>query len=1028
MKKVYLIATILLMPILIEAQQIIPDRIGQMPDRPEPYNIRNWSKVAHSYDSLVFDTSLTGEYLPLTVIDESGINYDHPHIGIASYVGQNPQEVAEAINYLPALIGASLNGIDKSDQFGQNWVFMAGDFFNRANGENIYLNQYSGSSGNDWWYETMPNVFFYQLNDLYPETGHFAEQFTKVADRWLEAVKAMGASATPWQVPYMNYRAWDFKQMAPLESGVKQPAASGAIAWILYHAYLETGNKKYLTGAEWALEFLNNREQNPVYELQFAYGTYTAARMNAEAGTNYDVDKMVNWCFNQGSLRGWGIIIGQWGNYECSGLRGEAYDEGNDYAFLMNGIQQAAALVPMVRYQEQYANAIAKWMLNLTNASAYFYPGFLPADHQDNEEWVLANTQDSCIAHESMRESLNGKSPVATGDAVNGGWAPTNLSLYSSSHVGYLGSLVEKTDVKHILRINLTSTDFYSRSFPACLIRNPYQQDTSITIVTDSIVDVYDALENQIILNDVSGETSLSIPAGKARMLVYLPPDAELKQKGTKTFVNNICIDFANDEEINDRPPRIKALKALKNPVEKNDSLYLYCTATDPEGHSLTYSWQRDGNEIQGNSILADKAPDEAANIIYRCVVTANGKSDTAWLELEVLEKIPHIPEIKSIRADPRKMDLGGTTSLVCNVFEKNGDVLSFHWESEHGQLTSDGSTANWQAPEQEGNYALSCTVSDVDGSTTDSLLVMVRRLSDMEMGEPVLLLPFNGDTRDHSQYQQETTAKSITLVADSLGNPQAAASLNGTSSYIRITNDSSLKFSEELTVAGWFYPLQQEYNETYLVSHGSWENRWKISYNPPYLRSTINTTNGILDLDMETPLEKEQWHHFTAVYTGEEMELYLNGRLNTFTAFSGALNPSTLDMTIGKARPDQDYHFHGYLDEIVVYDHALPPSAIKTIYNNEVTSVQNGPLQEPKISIYPQPADKILHISANIPATAPLFYSVITIEGRVIQTGHWKSGEQTLLDTAIFPPGLYLLNLKTEQFSKTYKIIIHHP
>ena len=40
---------------------------------------------------------------------------------------------------------------------------------------------------------------------------------------------------------------------------------------------------------------------------------------------------MINWCFDRGELRGWGAITGKWGDYDCSGLIGEANDGGNDY-------------------------------------------------------------------------------------------------------------------------------------------------------------------------------------------------------------------------------------------------------------------------------------------------------------------------------------------------------------------------------------------------------------------------------------------------------------------------------------------------------------------------------------------------------------------------------------------------------------------------------------------------------------------------------------------------------------------------
>ena len=90
----------------------------------------------------------------------------------------------------------------------------------------------------------------------------------------------------------------------------------------MYQAYMKTGDKKYRIGAEWSMEFLNSLSLNPAYELQLVYGTYTAARMNAEIGTAYDLQKMFNWCFDVGPLRSWGATLGKWGNYDAYGLIG----------------------------------------------------------------------------------------------------------------------------------------------------------------------------------------------------------------------------------------------------------------------------------------------------------------------------------------------------------------------------------------------------------------------------------------------------------------------------------------------------------------------------------------------------------------------------------------------------------------------------------------------------------------------------------------------------------------------------------
>ena len=288
--------------------QLSLTRVSQMPNLPSPYQMRDWKDVAIKYDQLLYYKT-TGQYFPLSGLRSNGVNYPSlMPISMKTFVGNGNS--GEAINIIPSVVGASLMNIDKSNQSGTNWVEKTKDFFNRANGQNVYLNNYSSTSGVDWWYDVMPNIFFYQLYSLYPSTSDFNTQFTTVSDRWLQAVHAMGGSTSPWNVPNMNYRAFNLMTMTGLAEGVREPEAAGGIGWLLYHAYLETGERKYLDGAQMSLEFLSGLTSNPSYELQLPYGAFVAAKMNAEQGTAYDVPKILNWCFDRGPLRGWGSIVG----------------------------------------------------------------------------------------------------------------------------------------------------------------------------------------------------------------------------------------------------------------------------------------------------------------------------------------------------------------------------------------------------------------------------------------------------------------------------------------------------------------------------------------------------------------------------------------------------------------------------------------------------------------------------------------------------------------------------------------------
>ncbi|MCG2717112.1 MAG: laminin G, partial [Candidatus Marinimicrobia bacterium] len=277
--------------------------------------------------------------------------------------------------------------------------------------------------------------------------------------------------------------------------------------------------------------------------------------------TTYDVDKMLNWCFDpEGNVREWGVTLGNWGGYDCDGLVGEALGDG--YAFAMNGFEMAGALVPMVRYDDRYARAIGKWVLNMANASRLFYSNYLPADHQDGEEWSYVYDPHACIAHESMREFAlgSGISPFATGDAITGGWGATNFALYGSSHVGILGGIIDTTEVPGILKLDLLKTDYFQdNAYPSYLFYNPHAEPKTISVdVGTQLVDLYDAVNNEFLVHSASAQTLITIPAVEALLLVFVPAGGTITYEEEKMLVTGVVIDYNSDNFVSNHSPVLK--------------------------------------------------------------------------------------------------------------------------------------------------------------------------------------------------------------------------------------------------------------------------------------------------------------------------------------------------------------------------------------------------------------------------------------------------------------------------------------
>ena len=1027
-----LLVILLMLSVITSAQQIPIPRIEAMPNMPQPYEMRDWKTVATGYDEVVFNMDAPGVYLPLTSIVENTINYpEHPTFGIQSYVGTNSPPGMEAINIIPAVVSATLAGIDKSSQHGYNWPLLCEEYFNRRPEENVYLNGPQSSSGHDWWYETMPNIFFYQLNELYPHTGDFDHQFTTIADRWLEAVMAMDGFDAPWSVPYMNYRAFRLSDMTPLETGVKEPEAAGSIAWILYNAYKSTGEEKYRIGAEWCLEFLTGLDDNPAYELQLPYGTYMAAKMNAELGTGYDLEKMVNWCFDIGSLRNWGAILGTWNGIDVHGIIGEAREGFPDYAFAMNGFEHAGALVPMVRYDDRFARAIGKWMLNMANASRLFYSAYLPDDMEDNEEWTAQYDPGSVIAYEALREKTSG--PYGTGDAMNGGWAQTNLGLYGSSHVGILAAIIDTTNIQGILQLDLTVTDFYAaEAYPSYLYYNPYMESKTVEVtLPEGNHDVYDAVTNQKVLVNVSGNVSITISTDAALLAVFIPANSIIEYEYDKASVQGIVIDYHAGQPVQNYPPRIKALAIADTVALTNTITPVYCTAVDKETGELSYQWFVEGSPVVSGDVLLWEVPGTHGFYEIRCVVIdEGGLSDEKAILIKVVEKINYPPEIQEIRADPRAIVMNATSQLTCVASDNNGDSLTYEWLSQAGSVTGSGDHVTFHAPATQGHYYISCKVTDSEGAfASDSIKVLVYDPGQGQTGQLVARYEFNGSAWDYSGFGHNGTVSNCSFVDDMHGNPQNAIAFN-TIGDVKVSNTIDLNFQDGITISCWLNITQFFDHEAYPVSHGNWQHRWKVSIGAQRLRFTLNGENGIIDLDSESLLEQDVWFHFAGLYNGWDCQLYINGELDALECFDGKIHTTTYDLIFGQALPGMaGFGYKGNMDKVRIYNYGIPCEMVKEIYEEELSEIENNIRQNTRFMVYPNPANDILHIAVSTHPHENIQIGLKSVTGLLIREFNYTTDANgalnKTLNLASLSPGIYLVYLHTSNEILTQKLII---
>lgn len=541
-------------------EQVNIEKVETMPAMPRPYKMLDWHQKALDFDAYAFDFDSKLPAGPCIWLDDSRRNIDQTTFGLYTAMKDDRQgpdrnggEFHESLNSLHCLIGAGLNGIDKTRQDGRNYVKMVQNYFNSDNGWHIMMNNtcpdvalLGGGYGRDWWYDVYPNILYYALCDIFPGVDNADNIQKSIAEQFCKADSTLNGN---YNYSYFDYGAMEGKtNWIPL-----QQDAAGGHAWVLYAAYKKYGDPRYLERAKGAMTALCSQSESRFYEILLPMGIYAAARLNAEEGCGYDLDKLFCWVFDGCTAKdgrtGWGITSGRWGDYDVAGLQGSLID-GGGYAFLMNSIDLAWPFVAMVKYQPQYARAIGKWMLNCASSCRLFFPDELPDDHQ-----CLPGMQDytnSVIAYEGLRymddyympEQMKDVHPVALGDGPK--WYPTNpkesmFSVYSTSSVGILGAIVEKTSVEGILKLSCNATDFYGdRTFPEYLIYNPYNEPKTIDFSSDG--DLFDVVSRQYLSK--GGCSQIEVPADGALLVVELPTGTHIKKDGAILKANNHIIAY----------------------------------------------------------------------------------------------------------------------------------------------------------------------------------------------------------------------------------------------------------------------------------------------------------------------------------------------------------------------------------------------------------------------------------------------------------------------------------------------------
>ena len=211
----------------------------------------------------------------------------------------------------------------------------------------------------------------------------------------------------------------------------------------------------------------------------------------------------------------------------------------------------------------------------------------------------------------------------------------------------------------------------------------------------------------------------------------------------------------------------------------------------------------------------------------------------------------------------------------------------------------------------------------------------------------PVAYYTFSGHAKDQSTFANHASVNGATLTQDRFGWPNSALDFDGLQSGVRADNATQLN-SPNVTISFWVKPTAfPAQGEVYLLSHGGYQERWKISV-PNHGKPVFTTHNNgacCSDLDSGTPLTIGAWTHVAMVHDGTKDIIYFNGVKVNEKNTAGALDATVYDLGVGFDPINNDYSFDGAIDDVALFDVALNDAQIAALYaaQNTAPAVAQG-------------------------------------------------------------------------------------
>ncbi|NWF77659.1 MAG: hypothetical protein HXY36_03590 [Chloroflexi bacterium] len=195
--------------------------------------------------------------------------------------------------------------------------------------------------------------------------------------------------------------------------------------------------------------------------------------------------------------------------------------------------------------------------------------------------------------------------------------------------------------------------------------------------------------------------------------------------------------------------PVINSLEAEAEWTPPSSSLNVTCNATDRDGDELSYNWSATGGNITGIGAAVNWTAPEEVGVYHITVVVSDGQGGNDTGSILIIAATGTLPMIENMivtAKEPKylkevspgyyKVGMGKEYYIECVVSSNISDELVYEWLCTGGEISGEGSTITWTAPNTSGHVTVTVVVFDIaDNMDKDSVLFKVVSCTHCEFG-----------------------------------------------------------------------------------------------------------------------------------------------------------------------------------------------------------------------------------------------------------------------------------------------------